>query len=137
MITARSTSREIIALNVRHSTQSKRPSKVKKTRPDFPLTLHPSGRWCKKTRGKIHYFGHDPLEAENPKLRRKRRSQRPLGAMGVNHRPNAGCQRDLVNKFMEAKDAIPGAVSYRSMLTQPRSRLRRTRLSIRRHPCGD
>src|SRR5262249_47479445 len=25
--------------------------------PDFPLTVHPTGRWCKKIKGKIHYFG--------------------------------------------------------------------------------
>jgi integrase len=25
--------------------------------PGFPLTPHPSGRWCKKIRGKLHYFG--------------------------------------------------------------------------------
>ena len=24
----------------------------------FPLTAHPNGRWCKKIKGKIHYFGH-------------------------------------------------------------------------------
>jgi integrase len=26
-------------------------------RPDFPLGVHPAGYWCKKIRGKIHYFG--------------------------------------------------------------------------------
>ncbi len=31
--------------------------KAAKPWPDFPLTLHPSGRWCKKVRGKIWYFG--------------------------------------------------------------------------------
>ncbi|MSU78910.1 MAG: hypothetical protein EXS16_12545 [Gemmataceae bacterium] len=31
--------------------------KPKKPHPDFPLTCHPTGRWCKKVRGKLHYFG--------------------------------------------------------------------------------
>ena len=25
--------------------------------PDFPLSVHPTRRWCKKVRGKLHYFG--------------------------------------------------------------------------------
>src|SRR5262245_40398530 len=32
-------------------------SKPKKPRPDFPLTPHPSGKWCKKIGGQLHYFG--------------------------------------------------------------------------------
>ena len=27
--------------------------------PDFPLVLHPRGYWCKKIRGKLHYFGRE------------------------------------------------------------------------------
>jgi integrase len=35
------------------------PSRKKSLKPydGFPLTPHPSGRWCKKIRGKLHYFG--------------------------------------------------------------------------------
>src|SRR5262245_34095502 len=32
-------------------------SKISKPRPDFPLSPHPVGYWCKKIRGVLHYFG--------------------------------------------------------------------------------
>ena len=36
----------------------------RKTRSDkFPLTLHSTGQYCKKIKGKIHYFGKDKKQA--------------------------------------------------------------------------
>ena len=29
----------------------------------FPLTLHPTGQYCKKIKGKLHYFGTDKQKA--------------------------------------------------------------------------
>lgn len=31
--------------------------KPNKPYPTFPLTAHPNGQWCKKVRGKVHFFG--------------------------------------------------------------------------------
>jgi hypothetical protein len=33
------------------------PSRPTKPYPEFPLTPHPTGRWCKKIKGKLYYFG--------------------------------------------------------------------------------
>ena len=37
---------------------------VGESRPDFPLTPRPTGRWCKKVKGKLHYFGHIEKDAK-------------------------------------------------------------------------
>jgi hypothetical protein len=43
-----------------HSTSPPVPGKTTKPNkpyPDFPLTAHPAGYWCKKIKGRTHYFG--------------------------------------------------------------------------------
>lgn len=47
------------------STPRQKQRKAGKPSPDFPLWLHPSGRWCKKVRQRVHYFGpaDDPQAA--------------------------------------------------------------------------
>ena len=37
-----------------------KPNSKRKTRSDkYPLTLHPTGQFCKKIKGKLYYFGTD------------------------------------------------------------------------------
>jgi integrase len=43
-----------------------RPNSKRKTRSDkFPLTLHKTGQYCKKIKGKLYYFGTDKKDALN------------------------------------------------------------------------
>jgi integrase len=78
-------------------TAAKRKSKADK---DFPLWLHPSGRWCRKIGGKFHYFGRDKDAALEEWLRVKdellARRPRPEKAGGVT-------VADLCNRFLTAK----------------------------------
>jgi len=55
---------------VRQSARRRR-KKPAKPNPSFPLTPHNNGPWCKKTRGKVHFFGvwEDPQAAYDNYLR--------------------------------------------------------------------
>jgi integrase len=48
-------------------TRKRKPPKPEKPYPSFPLTAHANGKWCKKVKGKLHYFGSwaDPIGALN------------------------------------------------------------------------
>lgn len=87
------------------SNPKKRPKKLKKPRADFPLTPHRSRQWCKKVLGKIHYFGRDADEALNRWLDEK--DDLLAGRLPRSRTADAGAARlrDVVNKFMDAKDA--------------------------------
>jgi integrase len=87
--------------------KSKRSGKAAKPRPDFPLTPHPNGWWCKKVRGKLHYFGKcaddpegkaalDQWLAEKDDLLAGRTPRAAGDGLTV---------RDLVNHFLTVKQA--------------------------------
>jgi integrase len=85
-----------------HSTRATGPSKPSKPYPDFPLTAHPAGYWCKKIKGKIYYFG--PWSDPDGALR-KYLEQRDSLQAGVGPRPDPAALtvKDAANAFLNAK----------------------------------
>src|SRR5258708_16822458 len=92
-----------------------KPGKPAKPYPEFPLTAHPAGYWCKKIRGRLHYFGKwdDPDAALKKYLEQKEalhagRAPRPD--------PDELTVKALVNAFLNHKDALldAGDVSPRT-----------------------
>jgi integrase len=79
-----------------------RSNKPRKPYPDFPLFPHATGRWAKKIRGQIHYFGpwDDPIAALQ-----KYQEQRDDLHAGRTPRVAADglTLRDMVNRFLTAK----------------------------------
>src|SRR5262249_2350799 len=69
--------------------------------PSFPLTPHPTGSWCKKIRGRLHYFGpwNDPEAALAKYLEQK-------DALHAGRTPwpdpDALTIKDLCNQFLNA-----------------------------------
>jgi integrase len=84
------------------SAPSSKPVKPSKPRPDFPLTAHPVGQWCKKIRGKIHYFG--PWADPDAALANYLKQKDALHA-GQTPRPDTGAAtvKDVANAFLIAK----------------------------------
>jgi integrase len=90
------------------STHPPAPGKPNKPYPEYPLTAHPAGYWCKKIRGKIHYFGPwaDPDGALTKYL-----EQKDALHAGRKPRPDAGVAtvKDAANAFLNAKQALVDA----------------------------
>jgi integrase len=100
-----------------NSTPSAAPNKSAKPAkpyPDFPLTAHPAGSWCKKIRGKIHYFG--PWDDPDGSLENYLRKKDDLHA-GRTPRPDTSAVtvKDACNAFLNVKqDAVnSGELSVR------------------------
>jgi integrase len=85
-----------------HSTAPLPSRKPAKPYPEFPLTAHPAGYWCKKIRGKLHYFGPwtDPDGALKKYLEQR-------DALHAGRTPRADPQtltiKDVANAFLNAK----------------------------------
>jgi integrase len=87
---------------------SKTATKPDKPREDFPLFPHATGRWAKKVRGKLHYFGpwSDPQAALEKWLNERDdllAGRKPRGArQGLT-------VLDLCNRFLFAKEHLVNA----------------------------
>src|SRR5208283_5345671 len=86
-------------------TRRPRSRKPAKPHPDFPLTPHPTGRWCKKIRGKLHYFG--PWDNPDAALTKYLEHKDDLHA-GRTPRPDlqALTVETLVLAFLNHKEAL-------------------------------
>jgi integrase len=82
-----------------------KPTKPQKPTPDFPLTPHPSGRWCKKIRGRLHYFG--PWSDPDGALARYREQADALhaGRKPREQAPESAAVKDVMNAYLNAQAA--------------------------------
>jgi integrase len=80
-------------------------AKPAKPYPEFPLTPHPAGYWCKKIRGKLYYFG--PWDDPDGALRAYLDQKDELHA-GRKPRPDTGAAtvKDVANAFLNHKRAL-------------------------------
>ena len=87
-----------------HSTTKPTTSKPAKPYPDFPLTPHPAGYWCKKIRGKLYYFG--PWADPDAALAKYLEQKDELYAGRKPRQDREGVTvKDLANAFLAHKQA--------------------------------
>jgi integrase len=85
-----------------HPTTSTKPSKPY---PDFPLFPHATGRWAKKIRGKMHYFG--PWSDPDGALAKYQEQKDDLHAGRKPREATEGLTvKDLANALLGAKQAL-------------------------------
>jgi integrase len=89
------------------STRSGRKNKPAKPYPDFPLFAHDSGRWAKKIRGKLHYFGWWRGNLAAPWQAALSQYQEQRDDLHAGRTPRVKSDglalRDLVNRYLTAK----------------------------------
>lgn len=83
-------------------TNRKGGEKPSKPRPDYPLTPHARGQWCKKIHGKLFYFGtwEDPVAAE------EEYNQRLPEILGQTSESDSLTLRKLCNRFLNSKHVL-------------------------------
>jgi integrase len=85
----------------------------------FPLTLHPTGQYCKKVRGRIYYFGTDKHEALRQFL-----EQAAYLYAGKSRKPNLAIDhlaiKTLCNLYLEHQEAkvLSGEITMRYLVDQ-------------------
>ena len=89
-----------------NSTRSKLDSKPGKPRPDFPLFSHCNGRWAKKVRGRLIYFGRWADDPKGEAALNVWLDQKDDLLAGRTPRVSAEglTIRDLCNQFLTAKE---------------------------------
>jgi integrase len=90
-----------------NSTRRRRPRNHQSAKPypDFPLTAHPSGRWCKKVKGKVIFFGKidDPQAALDKWLAEK--DELLAGRVPRAQLPEGVTLRDLAIAYLRQQKA--------------------------------
>ena len=88
------------------STTRKKKSKAGATPDGFPLWKHPSGRWCKKIRGKAHYFGKVADDPDGEKALERFLDEKDdllAGRTPRRHGQSGPMVHDLLETFLDVK----------------------------------
>jgi integrase len=86
---------------------SKQSTVVRKPREDFPLFPHATGRWAKKVRGTLHYFGKtadDPTGEAAERLWQEQKDDLYAGRVPRRRRDEGATLADIINGFLEFKE---------------------------------